>query len=67
MGDSAGHSTTLAKATDEEIAGINADLAKNKKKVKPRRRKKPRSKCKEKPLPSLIQTGESSSLHLNLG
>ena len=45
---------------------------KRKKKDKPRRRHKPRSKrtrseCIEKTLPSLIQTGDSSSIHLNLG
>ena len=51
-------------------------LERKKKKLKqtgkPRRRRSSRSKsakreCKEKAFPSLIQTGEGSSLHLNLG
>ena len=33
MGDSAGHSSTLAKSTESELATIASDVAKNKQKV----------------------------------
>ena len=59
---------------EEEEEGEEEGQAKKKKKKKktPRRRHKPRSKrarseCIEKTFPSLIQTGEISSTHLNLG
>jgi V-type H+-transporting ATPase subunit G len=33
MGDSAGHSSTLAKSTEQELAGIQSDVQKNKRTV----------------------------------
>ena len=53
-----------AKKKDKPRAGGRRNKRRKKKQAK---KKKPRSKCIEESFPSLIQTGESSSIHLILG
>ena len=53
-----------AKKKDKPRAGGRRNKRRKKKQAK---KKKPRSKCIEESFPSLIQTGEGSSIHLNLG
>ena len=62
-----GHDTmTKTKTQDQTMTSQDQDKARTR--PRPRQDKsRPRSKCIEESFPSLIQTGESSSIHLILG